>query len=136
MNGETLLTVEYERASHSEVVYNEDREEILRVEYNGAGQPTRFYPAGPVEGLNVSYDAQGRMQMWQRMARVVSNVYDEETGNLHETRLADGYVYKYTYTIGTKVSRGQMISRNVVVVVSSDVFYSLLTCYEMFCLRF
>ena len=106
MNGETLLTVEYERASHSETVYNEDREEILRVEYNGAGQPTHFYPAGPVEGLNISYDAQGRMQMWQRMTRIVSNVYDEETGNLHETRMADGYVYKYTYGIGTKVSRG------------------------------
>lgn len=110
MNGENLLTVEYERTSHSETVYNEEREDILRVEYNGAGQPTRFYPTGPIEGLNVSYDAQGRMQMWQRGVRTVINIYDEETGNLHETRLADGSVYKYTYAMGTKVSwvhRGQ-----------------------------
>ena len=108
MNGENLLTVEYERTSHSETVYNEEREDILRVEYNGAGQPTRFYPTGPIEGLNVSYDAQGRMQMWQRGVRTVINVYDEETGNLHEARLADGSVYKYTYAMGTKVSWGSL----------------------------
>ena len=104
MNGENLLTVEYERTTHSETVYNEDRLEILKAEYNGAGQPTRFYPAGPIEGLNVSYDTQGRMQMWQRGARTIINVYDEETGNLQETRLADGSMYKYTYNMGTKVS--------------------------------
>ena len=96
--------MEYERTTHSETVYNEDRLEILRAEYNGAGQPTRFYPAGPIEGLNVSYDTQGRMQMWQRGQRTIINVYDEETGNLQETRLADGSMYKYTYNMGTKVS--------------------------------
>ena len=45
INGVNLLTFEYERDSHSEIVMNMDQDVILTVMYNNAGQPIYFLPA-------------------------------------------------------------------------------------------
>ena len=51
VNGDNLLTLEYERETHSETIYNRDLSGLLTVRYNSAGQPTHFIPYGNVQVL-------------------------------------------------------------------------------------
>ena len=52
VNGENLLTLEYERDTHSETIYNRDLNGLLTVRYNSAGQPTHFLPYGNQQVFN------------------------------------------------------------------------------------
>ena len=56
INGENLLTIEYNRIQHTEVVMDTDMNEILVIQYNNAGQPVHIVPAEPVMGMNITYN--------------------------------------------------------------------------------
>jgi hypothetical protein len=55
INGENLLTVEYDRRGHMETVLDHDLREIIAVAYDDAGLPIHFMPATSHYGMNVSY---------------------------------------------------------------------------------
>ena len=103
VNGENLLTMEYERETHSETVFDKDGEELITVLYNTAGQPINFMPRKPLFPLNITYDNSGKLVQWQWGDLNLVNVYDTRTGFLTERKVANRATFRYIYKSGTKV---------------------------------
>ena len=104
VNGEPLLSVEYGETETSETVYSGGRERLLTIRYDASGRPVRAIPAGPLDGLNITYDSRGRVSGWWRGDLAVSNAYDDRTGLLVEHRLANKILQRFIYKAGSKVS--------------------------------
>jgi len=113
LNGEPLLSVEYNEADNSETVYTGGRDRLLTVRYDSSGRAVRAIPAGPLDGLNITYDSQGRVSAWWRGDLAVSNVYDERTGLLVEHRLANKILRRFIYKTGNKVSHSRLVSHDI-----------------------
>jgi len=111
--------VEYDDDDSSETVYSRARDRLLTVRYDSSGRVVRVIPAGPLDGLNVSYDAQGRVSSWWRGDLAASNVYDERIGLLVEHRLADKMLRRFIYKTGNKVSATSFSRSEFVVVIIS-----------------
>ena len=103
MNGEPLLSVEYDEKDNSETVYGRGRDRLLTVRYDSSGRPVRAIPAGPLDGLNVTYDSRGRVTAWWRGDLAGSSVYDDRTGLPVEQRLANKILRRFIYKAGNKV---------------------------------
>lgn len=95
--------MEYDRDTHSETILNKDGQEILTVLYNEAGQPTNFLVEAPLQGVNITYNNQGRPLTWDRGMLNINNVYDAKTGYLTEKKVGVKAVYRFIYKSGTKV---------------------------------
>ena len=108
MNGEPLLSVEFDQSENSETVYSRGRDRLLTVRYDSSGRPVRAIPAGPLDGLNITYDSRGRVSGWWRGDLAVSNVYDERTGLLTEHRIDNKIQQRFIYKAGNKVSQSLM----------------------------
>ena len=104
VNGENLMTMEYDRDTHSETIFSRDGEEILTVLYNDAGQPTNFLPDGPFLPVNITYNNKGRPLLWSQGLLAVNNVFDSKTGYLTEKKVGAKAVYRFIYKSGTRVS--------------------------------
>jgi len=104
VNGEPLLSVEYDDTDNSETVFSRGRDRLLTIRYDSSGRAVRTIPAGPLDGLNITYDSRGRVSSWWRGDLAVSNVYDERTGLLTEHRLANKVLRRFIYKTGNKVS--------------------------------
>ena len=104
VNGAPLLSVEYDESDNSESVYARGRDRLLTVRYDSSGRPVRAIPAGPLDGLNITYDPRGRVTGWWRGDLAVSNVYDDRTGLLVEHRIANKILHRFIYKSGNKVS--------------------------------
>ena len=64
----------------------------------------RWIPAGPLDGLNVTYDSRGRLSAWWRGDLAVTNVYDETSGLVVERRIADRILRRFIYKTANKVT--------------------------------
>lgn len=99
-----MLTLEYDRPTHSEIILDKDSNEVLRVYYNTAGQPVNFVPhVASIQSLNITYNSRGQMTQWTFGDQVVSFVYDERTGYMTEKQFGNRANYRYIYRSGTKV---------------------------------
>ena len=107
INGENLLTVEYDRRNHMETVLDHDLHEIITVIYNDAGLPTHFLPASNHHGMNVSYSPQGDILTWQYGDLMEQREYLDH-GLIKERVLKPaGIQYRYFYRHGSKKVRPQ-----------------------------
>jgi len=98
------LSVEFDSSENSETVYGRGRDRLLTVRYDASGRPVRAIPAGPLDGLNVTYDSRGRVSGWWRGSDLaVGNVYDDRTGLMVEQRLANKIRRRFIYKTGNKV---------------------------------
>ena len=104
MNGEPLLSVEYDESDGSETVYSRGRDRLLTVRYDSSGRPVRAIPAGPLDGINMTYDSRGRVNGWWQGDLAVGNVYDDTSGLLVEHRLANRILRRFIYKTGNTVS--------------------------------
>ncbi|ELU08904.1 hypothetical protein CAPTEDRAFT_159800 [Capitella teleta] len=102
VNGQNLLTFEYDRDDHSESILNSESEEILLIDYNQAGQLTQVVATGNVEGINITYDSHGHMTSWTRGNLGEKFVYDDKSGMMIEKRLPNRAAYRYIYKTGNK----------------------------------
>ncbi|GFO18355.1 teneurin-3 [Plakobranchus ocellatus] len=73
INGVNLLTVEYDRRTHTEIVRDKSQRDIITIVYNSEGLPIQFIPASSHHTLNITYNNYGDIVQWQY-------------GNLIETR--------------------------------------------------
>ncbi|XP_070197746.1 teneurin-m-like isoform X2 [Littorina saxatilis] len=102
INGENLLTVEYDRRNHMETVLDHELREIITVIYNDAGLPTHFLPASNHHGMNVTYSAQGDILTWQYGELMEQRDYLDH-GLIKERVLKPaGVQYRYFYRHGSK----------------------------------
>ena len=103
IGGENILTVEFDRSTNSETIYNRNQERILTLTYDKSGRPVHIVPTGPVESLNVTYDQQGRLAGWSRGDLTIANVFEERNLNMVEKKLGNRIFYRYIYKNGNKV---------------------------------
>nr|KAG5705432.1 hypothetical protein BaRGS_004559 [Batillaria attramentaria] len=104
INGENLLTVEYDRRNHMETVLDHDLREIITVIYNDAGLPTHFIPASNHNGMNVTYSPQGDIVTWQYGDLMEQREYLDH-GRIKERVLKPaGVQYRYFYRNGSKMA--------------------------------
>jgi len=103
VNGETVLSFEYDRANRTETVLDRQHEGLLVVHYDASGRIVQVSPRSSVSGLRVGYELNGHITRWNRGGLNVSMSYDER-GRLTERRFGGRTVYNYIYRNSSKVS--------------------------------
>lgn len=97
MNGENILTMEYDRESASVSVFMDDKADLLNVTYDRSSRPIRF---GPKNGLfaevELEYDRFSRLSSW-RWGDLSENYGFDRAGRLYEIKYADGSSLQYAY---------------------------------------
>ena len=59
-----MISIEFDNATNSETVYANGQDRLLSRYFNENGQPLFISPVtGPVENLNITYNAQGKFQI-------------------------------------------------------------------------
>ena len=99
VNGENLLTVEYDKESLSEAVFMEDRAvELLNITYDDMSRPISWSPgrSSSFAGVEVSYDRFGQLALWKQGDLSESYNYDR-SGRLAEVVFADGSKLVYSF---------------------------------------
>jgi hypothetical protein len=99
------LTFEFDSADNTQTAYDNQRNELLVIRHDSAGRVLNVLPRGPLDGVNVTYDRQGRWTQWSRGDLTVSRVFDAKTGRLVERKLSPRSIYKYVYKNSTKVQQ-------------------------------
>ena len=102
INGENLLSIEYDRNTHIETIFNYQNEEIINIRYNLAGQPLYFLPSNHFNAVNITYGKHGHIVTWQRGNQYVENEYNDK-GLVTSKKLANRGAYRYIYRSGNKV---------------------------------
>lgn len=104
MNGENLLTVEYDRDTHTETIMDKNLREIITVVYDRSGLPTHFLPAmAGHQSLNISYNKYGAITRWDYGDMHESREYSDN-GLLKIRTSANDAQYRYQYRYGKMVS--------------------------------
>ncbi|GFR86630.1 teneurin-m-like isoform X2 [Elysia marginata] len=65
INGNNLLTVEYDRRAHTETVRDKSQRDIITIVYNSEGLPMLFLPASSHHMLNITYNHHGDIVQWE-----------------------------------------------------------------------
>lgn len=110
INGENLLTVEYDRDTHSEAIFDKDAKEMVTIVYDDNGLPTHFLPTEGHHSMNISYNQFGAITSWQYGDLSERRNYNAR-GLLTDKELPNSAQYRYIYRSGYKVTvtspRGQ-----------------------------
>ncbi|KAK6173150.1 hypothetical protein SNE40_016661 [Patella caerulea] len=101
INGENLLTVEYDRNAHMETIMDKDLREILTIVYEKTGLPTHFIPATGHNAMNITYSSRGDITRWQYGEMLEDRKYNEK-GLLIERMATNGAQFRYFYRYGAK----------------------------------
>lgn len=96
MNGDVLFSVEFDRAEHSETIFDRNQVPLLTASYDILGQPMQWKPAHNFTAVRLEYDRFGRLAYWERGYMFERYTFDIQ-GRLAEIRHADntGIMYKY-----------------------------------------
>lgn len=100
INGENLLTVEYNRETNTETVMDKSMRDILTIVYDNTGLPTHFLPNTGHNDLNISYSRHGAIEKWQYGELTEQRMY--EKGVMVEKISTNGAQYRYIYSYGLK----------------------------------
>lgn len=100
MNGDNLLTIEYDRDSHTETILDKDFHEIITTAFDNSGLPTNFLPAKNHHSLNITYNSRGEITYWKYGDLEEKRSFDG--GLLKERTLSNGALYRYNYRYGSK----------------------------------
>ncbi|XP_075234226.1 teneurin transmembrane protein Ten-m isoform X2 [Lycorma delicatula] len=97
VNGENLLTLEYDRETGTVAVFMDDRVELLNVTYDRTARPVKWGPRnGIFAGVELEYDRFSRLIKWRWGDLTESYSYDR-SGRLAEIRYADATSTLYTF---------------------------------------
>ncbi|RZF32871.1 hypothetical protein LSTR_LSTR013659 [Laodelphax striatellus] len=97
VNGENLLTLEYDRETGTVAVFMDDRVELLNVTYDRTARPVKWGPRnGIFAGVELEYDRFSRLSKWRWGDLTESYGYDR-SGRLAEIWYADGTSTLYTF---------------------------------------
>ena len=101
VNGETLLTVHFDKLQRRELLYSGAKEELLETRYDSESRPMAWEPkVAGFAGVAQNYDRFGRLQNWSRGDVTEDYEYDE-AGRL--SKISRGGVAVLQYAYGTDV---------------------------------
>lgn len=96
VHNRNLLSLDFDRITRTEKVYDDHRKFTLRIHYDHAGRPTLWAPSSRLNGVNVTYSSGGHVAGIQRGTMSVRMEYDQ-TGRITSQIFADGKSWTYTY---------------------------------------
>ncbi|EFN78238.1 Teneurin-3 [Harpegnathos saltator] len=97
VNGEILLSLEYDRETNSVAVFMDDRVELLNVTYDRTARPVKWGPRnGIFAGVELEYDRFSRLTSWTWGD--ISETYGfDRSGRLYEIKYSDGTSMVYAF---------------------------------------
>ncbi|XP_023037329.1 teneurin-m isoform X4 [Drosophila willistoni] len=97
VNGDNVLTLEYDRETQSVVVMVDDKQELLNVTYDRTSRPVSFRPqSGDYADVDLEYDRFGRLVSWKW--GVLQEAYSfDRNGRLNEIKYGDGSTMVYAF---------------------------------------
>uniref|UniRef100_A0A8C6WUG1 Teneurin-4 n=1 Tax=Neogobius melanostomus TaxID=47308 RepID=A0A8C6WUG1_9GOBI len=96
VHNRNLLSLDFDRITRTEKVYDDHRKFTLRIHYDHAGRPTLWAPSSRLNGVNVTYSPGGHVAGIQRGTMSVRMEYDQN-GRITSQIFADGKSWAYTY---------------------------------------
>uniref|UniRef100_A0A8D3C7V4 Teneurin-4 n=1 Tax=Scophthalmus maximus TaxID=52904 RepID=A0A8D3C7V4_SCOMX len=96
VHNRNLLSMDFDRITRTEKVYDDHRKFTLRIHYDQAGRPTLWAPSSRLNGVNVTYSPGGHVAGIQRGTMSVRMEYDQN-GRITSQIFADGKSWSYTY---------------------------------------
>uniref|UniRef100_A0A6I8R6T6 Teneurin-3 n=1 Tax=Xenopus tropicalis TaxID=8364 RepID=A0A6I8R6T6_XENTR len=102
VNGRNLLSVDYDRTTRTEKIYDDHRKFLLRIAYDSSGHPTLWLPSSKLMAVNVTYSSTGQIGSIQRGTTSEKVEYDAQ-GRIVSRLFADGKTWSYTYLEKTMV---------------------------------
>lgn len=97
INGENILTLEYDRDTSSVVVFADDKIQLINVTYDRTSRPISFKPqSGEYAEVNLEYDRFGRFSSWKWNDLQESYTFDR-AGRLNEIKYGDGSSIVYSF---------------------------------------
>ena len=68
VNGENLITVEYDRDTMTQAIFMEDRAELLNITYDDMSRPVAWTPRTSFNPVQLSYDRFGQLALWKQVS--------------------------------------------------------------------
>ncbi|XP_022122591.2 teneurin-m isoform X2 [Pieris rapae] len=97
VNGENLLTLEYDRDTSTVAIFMDDKVELLNVTYDRMARPVRWGPrSGIFAEVELDYDRFNRLTSW-RWGELNETYGFDRAGRLHEIRYGDGSSLAYSF---------------------------------------
>ncbi|XP_058886957.1 teneurin-4 isoform X1 [Acipenser ruthenus] len=96
VHNRNLLSLDFDRITRTEKIYDDHRKFTLRIHYDQAGRPTLWSPSSRLNGVNVTYSSKGHVAGIQRGTMSVRMEYDQ-SGRIGSQIFADGKSWSYTY---------------------------------------
>ncbi|XP_062905509.1 teneurin-3 isoform X5 [Mobula hypostoma] len=96
VNGRNLLSIDFDRTTRTEKIYDDHRKFQLRILYDQSGHPTLWLPSSRLTAVNITYSSTGQISGIQRGPLGERIEYDTQ-GRIVTRVLTDGKTWSYTY---------------------------------------
>ncbi|XP_060691053.1 teneurin-3 isoform X2 [Hemiscyllium ocellatum] len=96
VNGRNLLSIDFDRTTRTERIYDDHRKFQLRILYDLSGHPTLWLPSSRLTAVNITYSLTGQISSIQRGPLGEKLEYDNK-GRIMSRMLTDGKTWSYTY---------------------------------------
>ncbi|KAM5223725.1 teneurin-4 isoform 13-T14 [Hipposideros larvatus] len=96
VHNRNLLSLDFDRVTRTEKIYDDHRKFTLRILYDQAGRPSLWSPSSRLNGVNVTYSPGGHIAGIQRGIMSERMEYDQ-SGRITSRIFADGKTWSYTY---------------------------------------
>lgn len=95
-HGRNLLSIDFDRNTRTEKIYDDHRKFLLRIMYDTQGRPAMWLPSSSLAVVNVSYSATGQLVGLQRGSMSEKTEFDSQ-GRILSRSFVDGKVWSYSY---------------------------------------
>ncbi|XP_027387895.1 teneurin-4 isoform X5 [Bos indicus x Bos taurus] len=96
VHNRNLLSLDFDRVTRTEKIYDDHRKFTLRILYDQTGRPSLWSPSSRLNGVNVTYSPGGHIAGVQRGIMSERMEYDQ-AGRITSRIFADGKTWSYTY---------------------------------------
>ncbi|KAB0377440.1 hypothetical protein FD755_011884 [Muntiacus reevesi] len=96
VHNRNLLSLDFDRVTRTEKIYDDHRKFTLRILYDQTGRPSLWSPSSRLNGVNVTYSPGGHIAGVQRGTMSERMEYDQ-AGRITSRIFADGKTWSYTY---------------------------------------
>ncbi|XP_062856489.1 teneurin-2 isoform X2 [Trichomycterus rosablanca] len=95
-HGRNLLSIDFDRNTRTEKVYDDHRKFTLRITYDAQGRPAIWQPSSSLAVVNVSYSSTGRLVGLHR-GSMSERTESDPHGRILSRTFVDGKVWSYSY---------------------------------------
>ncbi|KAK3564553.1 hypothetical protein QTP86_022795, partial [Hemibagrus guttatus] len=95
-HGRNLLSIDFDRNTRTEKIYDDHRKFTLRITYDAQGRPAIWQPSSSLAVVNVSYSSTGRLVGLHRGSMSERTEFDQQ-GRILSRTFVDGKVWSYSY---------------------------------------